>query len=49
METIYTSDNLQHLNSDLNNIISINSPEEEEFDYDFDYDPNDLYYELAKL
>lgn len=49
MEIMYTSPNLQDLDHNLQNIITMNTPEEEEFDFDFDYDPNDLYYELSKL
>lgn len=36
------------IDSDIENIVSINSDsaDNEEFDYDFDYDPNEMYYAL---
>jgi len=51
MKTLHSSpEHLQNADSDLKNIIRINSVSDidaEEFDFDFDYDPNELYYALA--
>lgn len=46
METNYTSYDAQ--GEDLDNIIRINSSEDDsdDFDYDFDYDPNEMYFAL---
>ncbi|WP_157485909.1 hypothetical protein [Flavobacterium soli] len=51
METIYTTIEANHdLDTDLNNIISINDNyDEDEMDYDLDYDPNEYFYELERL
>ena len=51
METIYTSFTAGHeLDTDLNNIISINdNHDDDEMDYDLDYDQNEYFYELERL
>ena len=51
METIYTSFTAGHeLDTDLNNIISINDKhDDDEMDYDLDYDQNEYFYELERL
>lgn len=47
MESQFTSDNYQQSDSDFENIISINSPDDEDLlDFDFDYDQNEMYYAL---
>ncbi len=49
METNYTPDNgFQENDSDLNNIISINSSEDidDMLDFDLDYDVNEMYFAL---
>ncbi len=48
--TLHKTDTIQEADTDLQNIIMINTfgdSDSEEFDYDFDYDPNEMYYALA--
>jgi hypothetical protein len=52
METIYTSIDQNELDSDLGNIITMNTIDgydDDAEDYDLDYDPNDFYYELQAM
>lgn len=50
MEANYNSFENFSDETDMNNIISINSSEDIDDlqDFDFDYDPNEMYYALAK-
>lgn len=50
MKTNYTSENFLENDTDLNNIISINSSEdiEDMLDFDLDYDVNEMYFALQE-
>lgn len=43
-------ENFDTLNQDLDNIIRINSSQEnaDELDFDLDYDPNEMYFALLR-
>lgn len=49
MEANYSAEKFQNVDIALNNIISINNIDPDDFeDYDFDYDPNEIYFSLLE-